>query len=97
MDEYVLVSLLLLSALSLFFQFSVVKAHTEMKPQCLANSVLLENIRKMLVQRLVLNVSQGRQLTHSDLIPVLIVKVSTKPDVDFTMSVSYVFYNSKFY
>jgi len=42
------------------------------------------------MQRLVLIVDQGIQLKHSDLIPVLIVKVSTKPekDIDFTMSVS---------
>ena len=91
MDEDVSDSLLFLSTLlSIFFQFSVVKEHTEMTPQCLASSVLLENIRKVVVQRLVLIVDQGRQLKHSDLIPVLIVKVSTKPeiDVDFTMSVS---------
>jgi hypothetical protein len=87
MDEDVSVSLLFLSTLlSIFFQFSVVKEHTEMTPQCLASSVPLENIRKVVVQRLVLIVDQGIQLKHSDLIPVLIVKVSTKPekDIDFT-------------
>ena len=87
MGEDVSVSLLFLSTLlSIFFQFSVVKEHTEMTPQCLASSVPLENIRKVVVQRLVLIVDQGIQLKHSDLIPVLIVKVSTKPekDIDFT-------------
>jgi hypothetical protein len=65
MDEDVSDSLLFLSTLlSIFFQFSVVKEHTEMTPQCLASSVLLENIRKVLVQRLVLIVDQGRQLKH---------------------------------
>jgi hypothetical protein len=45
MDEDVSVSLLFLSTLlSIFFQFSVVKEHTEMTLQCLASSVLLENI-----------------------------------------------------
>jgi hypothetical protein len=52
--------------LSIFFQFSVVKERTEMTPQCLASSVLLENIRKVVVQHLVLIVSQGRQLKHLD-------------------------------